>query len=107
MNSSHFPPKPRSLLNGLTFWVSQSEAYFLSGNGWKLFFNIVPIYVQFFLSEFLHLKIHFFFLEEKGNLAYALRRTLSCNHIRAYEYFIDSIKSENCQFIGIGKKPIP
>ena len=52
-------------------------------------------------------KNSFFFLEEKGNLAYALRRTLSCNHIRAYEYFIDSIKSENCQFIGIGKKPIP
>ena len=46
---------------------------------------------------------NFIFLEEKGNLAYALRRTLSCNHIRAYEYFIDSIKSENCQFIGIGK----
>ena len=42
-----------------------------------------------------------FLIQEKGNLAYALRRTLSCNHIRAYEYFIDSIKTEDCQFIGI------
>ena len=39
--------------------------------------------------------------EEKGNLAYALRRVLSCNHIRAYEYFIDSINAENCHFVGV------
>ena len=39
--------------------------------------------------------------EENGNLAYALRRALSCNHIRAYEYFIDSISPLNCQFVGI------
>ena len=39
--------------------------------------------------------------EEKGNLPYALRRLLSCNHIRAYEYFIDSINRDGCQFIGV------
>ena len=39
--------------------------------------------------------------EENGNLAYALRRVLSCNHIRAYEYFIDSIKADHCQFVGV------
>ena len=77
------------------------------GNYFLLYnFTLVPIYVQFFYLNFCILKF-IFFLEEKGNLAYALRRTLSCNHIRAYEYFIDSIKSENCQFIGIGKKLIP
>ena len=26
---------------------------------------------------------------------------MSCNHIRAYEYFIDSIGYDNCMFIGI------
>ena len=39
--------------------------------------------------------------EEKGNWAYALRRILSCNHIRAYEYFIDSINPKTCQMIGM------
>ncbi len=41
--------------------------------------------------------------EENGNLAYALRRVLSCNHIKAYEYFIDSIGSDKntCHFVGV------
>ena len=39
--------------------------------------------------------------EEKGNWAYALRRILSCNHIRAYEYFIDSINPKTCQMIAV------
>ena len=40
------------------------------------------------------------FLQEGGNLAYTLRRLLSCNHIRAYEFFTESINSE-CQFVGV------
>ena len=39
-------------------------------------------------------------LQENGNLAYTLRRLLSCNHIRAYEFFTESINSD-CQFIGV------
>ena len=66
--------------------------------------HIAGMCVEFgFFFSCLFTFFNFIFLEEKGNLAYALRRTLSCNHIRAYEYFIDSIKSENCQFIGIGR----
>ncbi len=39
--------------------------------------------------------------QENGNLAYTLRRLLSCNHIRAYEFFTESINSQKCQFIGV------
>ena len=39
--------------------------------------------------------------EENGNLAYALRRTIGCNHIRSYEYFTDSIFATDCHFVGM------
>jgi hypothetical protein len=38
--------------------------------------------------------------QEKGNFAFALRRTFGCNHIRAYEYFIESINSK-CKFVAV------
>ena len=39
-------------------------------------------------------------MEESGNLAYAFRRLISCNHIRAYEYFTESINSK-CPFMAV------
>ena len=39
-------------------------------------------------------------MEESGNLAYAFRRLIGCNHIRAYEYFTESINSK-CPFMAV------
>ncbi len=38
--------------------------------------------------------------QEDGNLAFAFRRLISCNHIRSYEYFIESINSD-CPFLAV------
>ena len=38
--------------------------------------------------------------EEHGNMAYAFRRLVGCNHFRAYEYFTESINTK-CPFIGV------
>ncbi len=38
--------------------------------------------------------------QEEGNVAFAFRRLIGCNHFRSYEYFIESINSE-CPFLAV------
>ncbi len=38
--------------------------------------------------------------QEEGNVAFAFRRLIGCNHFRAYEYFIESINGD-CPFTGV------